>query len=226
MPKIDWLKNEFHYGYDSGNILSLFPNNHRRNEEKIIGGNYRKVFNKAIKPYLRKNSKVIELGPGRGAWSTAILKYIPEGMLTTLDFQDVTKWINPEGYYRNLNCIKIENNEFKEIQDDYYDLMWSFGVLCHNNQDSIFYILKNSLSKIKGGGFAIHHYGDWEKLEEFGWIAGGVPSEFRNLSDNDIWWPRNTKTDMTKLAIEAGWKVISADLELLKRDSIILLKKL
>ena len=26
MPTLDWLKKEFQYGYDSGNILSLIPN--------------------------------------------------------------------------------------------------------------------------------------------------------------------------------------------------------
>ena len=52
MPTLDWLKREFDYGYDSGNILSLFPNSIRRREEKRIGGSYRHVFYKAIFSYI------------------------------------------------------------------------------------------------------------------------------------------------------------------------------
>jgi len=36
MPTLDWLIREFSYGYDSGNILSLFPNKRRRDEERLV----------------------------------------------------------------------------------------------------------------------------------------------------------------------------------------------
>src|SRR3974377_1954566 len=102
MPKLDCLKKEFHYGYDSGNILSIIPDKIRKSEEKVIGGSYRTVFKKAVLPYLKKNSKVLELGPGKGSWSRAILDSIPEGELTTIDFQDVSEWLHPEKYNGRL----------------------------------------------------------------------------------------------------------------------------
>jgi len=34
MPKLDWIKKEFDYGYDSGDVLSIIPNAIRRKEEK------------------------------------------------------------------------------------------------------------------------------------------------------------------------------------------------
>ena len=225
MPKIEWLKKEFHYGYNSGNVLSFFSDKIRRKEEKAIGGNYREVFNKALLPFLKKNSKVLELGPGKGSWSVAILKYISNGELTTIDFQDVLKWIRTEKYTGRLNCIKVKDNQYNELKNDYFDIFWSWGVLCHNNQDSISEILKNSFSKVKKGGVAIHQYGDWEKLERYGWKKGGVPLEFKTLADDEIWWPRNTQKEMVKLAKEAGWTVLNKDLGLVKRDSIIVLRK-
>ena len=73
MPTIDWLKQEFGYGYDSGNVTSFFANRVRRNEEKRIGGSYRRVFKEAIRPFVKSDSNVLELGPGKGSWSRSIM---------------------------------------------------------------------------------------------------------------------------------------------------------
>src|SRR5262249_34045257 len=101
---------------------------------------------------------------------------------------------------------------------------WSFGVLCHNEASSIRKILTQARAKMTSGAVAIHQYGNWEKLDAFGWNRGGVPQEFKAKNDQDIWWPRNDQRVMTTLATDAGWQVLSAELDLLQRDSIILLR--
>jgi phospholipid N-methyltransferase len=225
MPTLDWLKKEFHYGYDSGDILSLFPNRRRRDEEKAIGGSYRLVFKRAILPYINKDSKVLELGPGQGSWTRAILKHIPDGELFTIDFQDLNRFLKPENYNGRLKTFQIDSNDYCMLPDEYFDFFWSMGVLCHNNEDWIGEILKNSYKKMKRGGIAVHQYADWEKLEKYGWQKGRLPLEFKNKPDDEIWWPRNSKSQMVKLAERVNWKVITPDLDLLGRDSIIVLTK-
>lgn len=224
MPTLGWLQQEFSYGYDSGDVLSLIPGMVRFSEERRSGGSYRRVFKRAVEPYLRPNSKVLELGPGKGSWSRAILKFIPDGELHTVDFQDVTPWLNPDAYAGRLTCHRVQDNTFRGVPDGYFDLFWSFGVLCHNEGASILDILRSVRSKMKPGAISIHQYGDWVKLERFGWSRGGVPDAFKSKSDQDIWWPRNDQQKMTKLAIDAGWEVQCADLGFLKRDSLILLR--
>ncbi|ACB49865.1 hypothetical protein cce_0514 [Crocosphaera subtropica ATCC 51142] len=226
MPTIDWLKQEFDYGYDSGDVLSLVPNETRIQEEKRIGGSYREVFLKAILPNLKPDSKVLELGPGKGSWSKAILNYIPDGELQVLDFQDVKPWLKPATYGRRLTCHIVEDNSFSKLADNYFDFFWSFGVLCHNNVENIAEILKNSLPKLKPGSLAIHQYADWNKLDTYGWEKGGVPLFFQQQSDDQIWWPRNNRATMESIAQQAGWSVIVADLGLLQRDSMIVLRRL
>ena len=93
MPTLNWLKEEFGYGYDSGNVLSWIPGRVRLAEERRSGGSYRRIFKKALAPYLQADSKVLELGPGRGSWSRAILTHVSNGELHTVDFQDVSQWL-------------------------------------------------------------------------------------------------------------------------------------
>ena len=224
MPTLSWLQQEFSYGYDSGNILSLIAGRVRRSEERRSGGSYRRVFKKALQPHLFPNARVLELGPGKGSWSRAILQHIPEGELHTVDFQDVTQWLKPEDYSGRLICHRVLDNRFDGLPDGYFDVFWSFGVLCHNEASSILHVLTRARDKMKPGAVSVHQYGNWEKLEAFGWNRGGVPQEFRSKNDAEIWWPRNDQRLMSRLATEAGWQVLSADLNLLERDSLILLR--
>ncbi len=224
MPTLDWLRKEFSYGYDSGDVLSFFPSARRRHEERQCGASYRKVFKLAIKPHLNECSTVLELGPGAGSWSRAILKTISKGTLTTVDFQDVAKWLHPERYHGRLKCFQVVDNTFECIPARSIDFFWSFGVLCHNNTDNISTVLKNSLSKMNQGGYAAHQYADWNKLEAYGWEKAIIPREFKDKPDEEIWWPRNTRETMVGLAEAAGWQVVNADMGLIQRDGLILLR--
>lgn len=225
MPTLEWLKKEFNYGYDSGDILSPLPNLQRFREERKVGGSYRTVFLKAALPYLKPDSVVLELGPGKGSWTKALLKHLHLGKLHVVDFQDVKPWLKPEQYQGRLVCHQVQDNSFSCIEDNSIDFFWSFGVLCHNNVEQIKSILSNSLPKMKEGAFAVHEYADWEKLDNYGWEKGKIPLSFKQLPDSEIWWPRNDRETMCKIAREAGWNVVCPDLGLVKRDSIIVLQR-
>lgn len=225
MPTVDWLKKEFHYGYDSGDVLALEPGEVRAKEESLIGGSYRRVAKEAMAPNLRPNSKAMELGPGKGSWTRALLEFLPEGQVHVFDFQDTCTWLRPEIYGGRLVCHRVADNSFAEAPDNSFDFFWSFGVLCHCNVSLIADILANSLTKLKPGGMAVHQYADWKKLDLFGWERGGVPLEFKSLPDNEIWWPRNDKDKMASMARARGWEVIAGDLDLVGRDGLILLRR-
>lgn len=224
MATMSWIKNAFALGYRSGNILLRIPDWVRYKQERLIGGSYRKLFYQAIHPLVKPGSCILELGPGRGSWTRAVLKFLTDGEITTIDFQDVRPWLKPEKYQGRLICNQVYDNSFSALQDNYFDFAFSIGVLCHHNQEDIKEILMNTLPKMKPGGIALHHYGDWNKLEIYGWKKGGVPKEFKTKTDDEIWWPRNNKTIMAELARQAGWTVLKDDLDLVKRDSIILLQ--
>jgi SAM-dependent methyltransferase len=226
MATLNWLKGVFTDGYSSGNITSLLPSPQRWREERIIGGCYKDVVKKGILPFLRKDSVVLEIGPGRGSWTRVLLKYAPEGTVHVVDLHDAAQWLEPKKYGGRLKCHQIEdNNGYSIFPDQYFDFCFSFGVLCHNNIASIDEILRNTFRKTKPGAYAVHHHGDWEKLESYGWQNGRVPTEFKDRQDDDIWWPRNSQEIMGDAATRAGWTVVTPDLGVVKRDSITVLQR-
>lgn len=228
MANLKWMKTAFPKGYRSGDILSKVPDARRKNEEKRIGGSYRVVFQKAILPYLKKNSRVLEIGPGKGSWTKAILKYIPKGVLHTVDFQDAQKWLNPSKYGNRLVCKQINKigDYSKILKNNYFDFCFSFGILCHHNKKNIEDVLREILPKMKRKGISVHQYGDWDKLDTLSWKKMyAIPKEFKLKKESEIWWPKNNPKIMSKIATKLGYKVLSPDLGILKRDSIIVLQK-
>lgn len=225
MPTVDWLKNEFDYGYTSGDILSLRPDAKRASEEKECGGSYYHYFQEVVLPLLKPDFRVLELGPGAGDWTRALLTCLPQGEVHTCDFQDAAQWTKAEDYPGRLFHHQVQDNSFNCLPDDYFDLFFSFGVLVHCNQPLIEEIMHNVLPKMKSGAQSLHNHTEWNKLTDWGWDRGHVPQRFQQMDDDDIWWPRNSTQDMTALCQRAGWKVVQEDMRCFLRDGVILLKK-
>jgi SAM-dependent methyltransferase len=95
------------------------------------------------------------------------------------------------------------------FSDEYFDFCFSFGVLCYNNIDNIEEILRNVLPKMKTGGLLFISMAIEKKLDAFGWRKGNVRLASVNKSDDEIWWPRNTRQKKGAAAARAGWMVIS-----------------
>jgi len=228
MATIEQLKVLFADGYDSGNVLSRLPNRRRRREERLIGGSYRRLFLSEVRPYLEDSSTVLELGPGRGSWTRALLRSAPRGRVHTVDFHDVTQWLDVDNYDGRLVCNRVEDNSFASVPDETFDLFFSFGALCHNTTSAIAEIMANSLPKMRPGALAVHQYGDWQKLSALGWHDDrhGVHAWNQRIPDEHEWnhWPRNDPETMAAVCRDAGWIVEEADLGVFRRDSVIRLR--
>jgi SAM-dependent methyltransferase len=220
MAADEWLKRMFDYGYDSGDVLSEQPDERRAHEELAAGGCYHRIYREAIVPFLTPASSVLEIGPGKGSWTRAILHAIPHGVLHTVDFIDVTEWLQPERHEPRLVCHTVDDTTFDCVPDGTFDFCWSFGVFCHHGLRQIETILRNTRPKMKRNGLAVHQYGDWDKLEAQGWTNPSIPPSIRTLPDDESWWPRNSSREMSAAAVRAGWTVVSPDLGLMDRDSI------
>ena len=222
MANLEWLKNNFAHGYDSGEILDPVPSSTRLRQEVLIGGSYRHAFHQAVFPFLRPDSVVLELGPGKGSWTRAILEHVPEGRVETIDFVDVRQWLTPERFGGRLICHQVNDTSFSCVPDGAFDFFWSFGVLCHHTIEQITEVLRNARPKMKRGAVSVHEYADWDKFFESGRMVN-FP-DLPETPDTENWWPSNNARAMTAAAEDAGWKVLFPDLNLFKRDGIIVLK--
>jgi Methyltransferase domain len=223
MALLDWMRTTFAYGYDSGDVLSARPDPVRVKEEALIGGSYREFFVKAVLPFLRPDSRVLELGPGRGSWTRALLAHVPEGEVHAVDLLDVSEWLDPADYGGRLTLHHVEGLGLEVVPDDYFDLFFSFGVLCHHGTEQIGKILAAARPKVRPGAVAVHQYGDWRKI-----YASNRLHPFNEIvnaqSDDDSWWPFNTRDAMRAVAEAAGWHVLWDDLDLFERDGVCVLK--
>lgn len=224
MPSLEWMRQEFDYGYSSGNVLADPPDPHRLKEEAMIGGSYRRVFLDIVAPLLRPDMTVLELGPGGGSWTRALLEHLPEGRLHTVDFQDIGRWIDIPSYNGRLVHHQVQDNEFTSVSDGSFDFFFTWGVICHWAQGDIEHILRRVKPKMKPGAQAVLNYAAWEKLDRYGWERGGVPVSFQSLPDEEMWWPRNSVAEMSDLCRRAGWTVLAADLNAVERDGVIHLR--
>ena len=212
-------------GWDSGEVTSEERGAWGAHLDAIIGGSYYDVFQKAVRPFIGPTSRILELGPGRGSWTRAILSLVPDGEVHTIDCQDVTRFMDPSNWPGRLHCHQVTENDYSFLPDGYFDFFFSFGVLCHFVRNERLEVLEQALPKMRPGGCSVHEYGDWKKLDVFGWAAGNTPEVFKTLPDDAIWWPRNDGCDMAQTARTAGWEVETADLDILKRDGIIVLRR-
>jgi hypothetical protein len=219
----EWLLSVHEHGYDSGEIIAKEPDARRPHQEALSGGSYYQVFQRAIRPFVKPTSRILELGPGRGSWTRAFLSLVPNGEVHTLDIHDVTRFMNPSAWPGRLHCYRIDATDYRFLPNGYFDFFFSFGVLCHLSRRERLEILQQALPKVRVGGHSAHHYGDRKKLDAFGWIKGGIPGELKQVSDDESWWPPNTAGEMARTAEKAGWQVVTPDLDILGRDGLIML---
>lgn len=222
MAGLDWLKTAFAAGYDSGDILDPVPSSTRLRQEVLIGGSYADCFRKAVLPFIRPDSVVLELGPGRGTWTRALLHHLPQGRVEAIDFADVAPHLQAELASGRLLLHRAHDLSFGCVPDASFDFFWSFGVLCHHTIEQIADLLRHARPKMKPGAVSVHEYGDWDKFFKSGRMVHF--SDFAGTPDEEHWWPSNNARAMAAAATAAGWTVLWEDLGLFERDGLIVLK--
>ena len=130
--------------------------------------------------YIKKESIILEIGPGAGRWSEML-----QGLASRLVLADISK-----------RCLEICKERFKNyehveyhliergldfIPDSSIDYIWSYDVFVHINPSDIEAYITDFERILKPGGYAIiHHSGQYSSEKDAREIG------FRSYIDGDL----------------------------------------
>ena len=134
------------------------------------------TYLRCIKPYINRHSVALEIGPGRGAWTKALL---PSKEIYALDAlpAEHNKFFEYLGHPQNVKYFQVKDFECEMLPDSYFDYMFSFGCLCHVSFKGIREYAKNLHPKLKVNSNCFWMVADYEKHN----------SAISNLDELSIW---------------------------------------
>jgi phospholipid N-methyltransferase len=204
-----WSKNTFAEGYSTGSITDLYDENKEERdlallEEKKLGGSVSDFIANAVKPLLKPDDCVLELGPGKGSFTRGLFTMITKGQIHTIDLQDIRPWVQDlitkfeDRFF--MHQVEIGDFEYNFLEDDFFDTFFSFGVFCHMNLTDIERFLLKLRQKLKKDAICIAQYSDWQKagnycldpegqsynLEAYNMLTTEYPFEFKYLQAKTI----------------------------------------
>jgi phospholipid N-methyltransferase len=173
-----------------------------------ISGNPLDVLEKVVFPYFTSNtSKVIELGPGTGRFTRAIIEKIKNNQDWELYLIDHSQWIVTflTGYfekYDNVHPILNDGLHYPEVYDNSIDIIFINGVFVELNLSRFYTYCNDSYRVLKPGGHLIFNYLDLEY--EKGW------EHMKKFSVNpDFSYSYYTSGVIDRLFLEKGFKLIN-----------------
>ena len=143
------------------------------------------TYLRCIKPYINSNTVALEIGPGRGAWTKALL---PAKEIYALDAlpEEHNNFFKYLGHPKHVNYFQIEDFQCRMLPENHFDYMFSFGCLCHVSFDGINEYALNIFSKLKQGSNCFWMIADYDKYN----------NAVSNLNKLSIWatlMPRSIK---------------------------------
>jgi len=121
----------------------------------------------SIKPHVNQETVALEIGPGRGAFSKAILKHTPRELwcLDAVSAED-NKFYEYTGNYENVKYIQVEDFSCSMLPENHFNYFFSFGALCHVSFDGITQYLKNLYPKLQQGAECFIMVADYDKYNQ------------------------------------------------------------
>jgi phospholipid N-methyltransferase len=120
------------------------------------------TFLRCIKPYITKDTIALEIGPGKGAWTKALLVSKEVWALDARPEQD-NHFFEYLGNAPNARYFQVMDFTCDMLPDNYFDYMFSFGCLCHVSFDGITEYAINLFPKLKEGCNCFWMVADYNK---------------------------------------------------------------
>lgn len=121
------------------------------------------TYLRCIKPYINDRTVSLEIGPGRGAWTKALL---PSKEIYVLDAlpEEHNRFFEYLEYPKNVKYFQVTDFGCDVLPDNYFDYMFSFGCLCHVSFEGITEYAVNIYPKLRRGSNCFWMVADYDKF--------------------------------------------------------------
>lgn len=122
------------------------------------------VYLMCVKPYINETTRVLEIGPGRGAWTRAILHHSPKNIscvdALTAEHNQFWEYI---GNHSNVNYFVAKDFSLEMVENESIDYFFSLGCMCHISPEMVEEYIKNLSNKMCSGANGFMMIADYEK---------------------------------------------------------------
>ena len=118
------------------------------------------LINKMIFKYIKKDSTVLEIGPGAGRWTVELVQLASKLILGDIS-ENCLSMCRTE--FRNFSNVEYNliTNGLDFLEADSLDYIWSYDVFLHINPSIVYDYMKDFKRVLKPGGIGIiQHPGD------------------------------------------------------------------
>jgi hypothetical protein len=187
------------------------------------------TYLRCIKPYVNSSTVSLEIGPGRGAWTKALLASKEVYVLDALP-EEHNRFFKYLGYPTNVKYFQVKDFECQMLPDNYFNYMFSFGCLCHVSFEGITKYAINIYPKLKHGSYCFWMIADYDKYKSAIINLANITQEEKNHlfkcldQINEPYSGRwhNVGIEKTCSMLEdVGYQVIDPDVGTCLRDPII-----
>lgn len=117
-----------------------------------------------IKPYVGPESRVLEIGPGRGAWTRTFVRLGAKEIwcldALSREHNDFDAYV---GDLRNVTYLQVEDFACADVPDERFDFFFSFGCFCHISPAGTSEYMRNVYRKMRGGAHGFLLVADYDR---------------------------------------------------------------
>ena len=125
------------------------------------------VYSACIRPYITTDTVVLEIGPGRGAWTKAILhRNCKKIYAVDAAEPENTRFWEYVGRDPRAEYIVADDFTLSKVPDDAIDFFFSFGVFCHLKPEMCEEYVRSLVPKMRSGSRGFLMIADFDKYEQ------------------------------------------------------------
>jgi hypothetical protein len=213
------------------------------------------IYQACVRPYVTPSTVVLEIGPGRGAWTKGMLPATEIWCLDALpaDHNCFWEYLGQEHRHK-IRYIQVSDFSCRDLPENYFDFIFSFGTFCHISWEGQCAYYRNLYPKAKAGATAMVMIADFDKYNaayrnvnklrtvRIGWqgllrsarfnarvvqrrLTGKLEQDKSDTTIAPGKWYHAGVERTCRFLTSIGWEVVNPDVGLIPRDPVIHFRK-